>query len=75
MDKLLKQFYEEYNFLYDNHDRVAGFREAVAWFDENYTKEPVKTILCDFNKLRMDVISSDREAAAFAFAVTELGLV
>ena len=64
-----KQFQKEYNFLYENDDNVAGYKEAVEAFDE-FLKEN-KNFVCEFVKYRGDFISSDREAAAFMFALSE----
>lgn len=64
----LEKFNEEYSFLYDNWDRVAGYREAVEEFDEF-----IKTngaFVGEFARYRQDFISSDREAAAFMFALS-----
>ena len=54
--KFLEVFNREYDFLYDNDDNVAGYEEAVDSFDE-------------FVNFRGDFVSSDREAAAFMFAL------
>ena len=65
--KFLEVFNKEYNFLYDNDDNVAGYEEAVNSFDEF-----VKThgdFVGKFVKFRGDLVSSDREAAAFMFAL------
>lgn len=75
MSQLLDQFYKEYEFLYENHDRVAGFEEAVEWFDSNRWKLAVVFHYDAFIKERGgDVITSDREAAAFAFACEVLDI-
>ena len=63
-----EQFQKEYNFLYENDNNVAGYREAVTAFDE-FLKEN-KNFVCDFVKYRGDFISIDREAAAFMFALS-----
>ena len=63
-----KQFQDEYNFLYENDDNVAGYKEAAAAFDEFLSKN--KNFVCEFVKYRGDFISSDREAAAFMFALS-----
>lgn len=66
-----KRFAKEYKFLYDNRDNVAGYREAVGAFDDF-----AKThggFVCEFVKFRGDFISSDREAAAFMFALESMG--
>ena len=64
-----KQFKKEYNFLYENDNNVAGYREAVAAFDEFLSEN--KNFVCEFVKYRGDFISSDREAAAFMFALSD----
>lgn len=64
-----KQFQKEYNFLYD-HDRVAGMDEAVEAFDK-FVKGH-EDFIREFIKYRGDLISSDREAAAFMFALERL---
>lgn len=62
-----KQFQKEYEFLYENRDRVAGYEEAVDAFclflNDHFD------FVCEYAKYRGDVISSDREAAAFMFAL------
>ena len=63
-----EQFQKEYNFLYENNNNVAGYREAVAAFDEFLSNN--KNFVCEFIKYRGDFISSDREAAAFMFALS-----
>lgn len=70
-----KKFSEEYSFLYKNQDRVAGYREAVDAFDE-YLKNDIggfRKFVGEFANYRNDLISSDREAAAFMFALESLG--
>ena len=74
MSKLLEQFNKEYDFLYDNRDNVAGFGEAVAWFDENRTNPEVKKHIIALVNERGDYIASDREAGAFAFACEVLNI-
>lgn len=74
-NRLLSQFGKEYNFLYDNHDNVAGFREAMDFFD-NYIKTEIGlAVVSQFSKLRQDIIASDREATAFAFALDSLNYI
>ena len=66
--KFKKQFDKEYNFLYDNEDKVAGYNEAVRAFDQFLTTniEFIREFVLYRN---LDPISSDREAAAFMFAL------
>lgn len=61
------KFRKEYDQLYHNQDHVAGYKEAVLAFDEYLESDP--DFLSRFNSYRGDIISSDREAAAFMFAL------
>ena len=72
-----KKFRQEYSFLYENRDRVAGFREAVDAFDEYLEKDigGFKKFVGEFVDFRKDFISSDREAAAFMFALESMGVI
>ena len=72
IDDFLKKFDSNYDFLYDaNKDgsEVAGQREAAAAFDD-FLKEH-RDFVCEFVRYRGDVISSDREAAAFMFTMAD----
>lgn len=62
----LKRFNEEYNLLYESNDAVEEFQDAVEAFDEALVEHPA--FIAEFSKVRGDLISSDREAAAFTFA-------
>ena len=66
INRFLEQFNEEYAFLYDHNDMVAGYEEAVKEFDEFVKTYP--DFVGEFVLFRGDFISSDREAAAFMFA-------
>ena len=68
-----EKFNQEYEFLYDNYDRVAGYDEAVEAFDEACKNEKFAAFVGEFVKFRGDFISSDREAAAFMFALESMG--
>ena len=61
------QFDKEYDFLYKNNNRVAGYNEAVEAFDVFVASHG--DFVDEFAKYRGDFISSDREAAAFMFAM------
>ncbi len=74
MSKLLDQFKKEYDSLYENNNNVAGYREAVEWFDNHQSDENVASHRDALIRERGDLISSDREAAAFAFACGALGI-
>lgn len=70
IEKFAKQFNKEYKFLYDNDDYVAGYREAVEAFD-NFVEKHAEFV-GEFVDYRRDFVSSDREAAAFMFALETL---
>ena len=65
-----EQFVKEYEFLYDNDDVVAGYTEAVEAFDDFVKWFP--EFVREFARFRGDFISSNREAAAFMFALDVL---
>lgn len=71
---LLKQFDKEYDFLYETHGqgaKVAGEDEAMEFGDKMiHEHDP---IVAQFANYRHDILSSDREVMAFAFAVVEMG--
>lgn len=72
INDFLKKFDDNYDFLYDankNGSEVAGQREATDAFDD-FLKEH-RDFVCEFVKYRGDVISSDREAAAFMFTMAD----
>lgn len=71
-----EKFIKEYDFLYDNHDNVAGFDEAVDAFDKMLEKNAsFKKFVGEFVNYRQDYISSDREAAAFMFTMEDFGML
>lgn len=67
-----RRFQNNYNFLYDSRDYVAGYHEAVTAFDEFIKSDNNAAFVREFNDYRIDFISSDREAAAFMFALDEM---
>jgi hypothetical protein len=66
---------EEYDRIYDANDYVEGFRIAVWAFDafvsERKNKEFLKAVVAERN----DMVVSDREAAAFMFAMERCELI
>lgn len=76
MAKLVDQFYKEYEFIYEaqaDGAYVAGYDEALEFGDKLIADH--HSLVTEFNKAREDLLTSDREVAAFAFAATELGYV
>lgn len=70
MKKFCEQFQKEYNFLYDCRGYVSGYDEAVSAFDRFQADHA--DFVREFAQYRGDVVSSDREAAAFMFALDSL---
>ena len=67
-DSFYDKFGEMYETIYDARDQVDRFDWAVKQFDEVIMKEH-KDFVMDFVKFRGDMITSDREAAAFTFTL------
>jgi len=67
--EFLNRFNEEYDFLYQNYDQVAGYHEAVDAFDDMFKNENSARFVREFAEYRGDILSSDRGAAAFMFAL------
>ena len=65
--EFLRQFNREYEFLYKHNDMVTGYYEALDAGDKFIKKHP--DFIKEFVKYRGDCISSDREVAAFMFAL------
>lgn len=63
----LEEFKKEYNYLYENHDMVAGYREALQAGECFIKNHPA--FVSEFCKFRGDLLTSDREVAAFGFAM------
>jgi hypothetical protein len=81
--ELRKQFDKEYEFLYNANGYVAGEDEAMAFGDEVIRLRPdLVHAFCDGRTVLptndggyapiFDPLTSDREVAAFGFALNEL---
>lgn len=68
-----EQFQKEYDFLYENGNRVAGYAEALAAGDEFISRN--QDFVGEFVRYRGDFLSSDREIAAFAFALSHFNAI
>lgn len=73
--KFLEQFNNEYSFLYDSYDNVAGYREALEFGDNFIKQEKNKDFVREFCMFRGDFLTSDREVAAFAFTLEVFELI
>lgn len=71
IEEFVEKFKQEYNFLYEANVYVAGYNEAVAEGDEFIKKHG--DFVGEFARYRGDVLSSDREVAAFMFALESFG--
>ena len=65
--EFLMEFNAMYDHLYRNGDHVVGFEEAVEEFDKFQVNH--HEFISEFAKFRNDLVSSDREAAAFMFTL------
>ncbi|WP_028124741.1 hypothetical protein [Eremococcus coleocola] len=78
MQKLLNQFNKIYEQLYNNDSKniyTCGYNEAVTAFDEKMKDDSFKKLLGEFILFSGDFIMSDREAAAFMFALSDLDMI
>ena len=66
----LEKFNREYQFLYDNHDSVAGFLDALETGNQFMYDHP--DFIAEFIRFRGEPITSDREVAAFMFALESM---
>ena len=74
LNAVKEKFAEYYDTLYEQgDDAVEGYNLAVAVGDEYIQQNPV--FVGAFNELRGDILSSDREMAAFAFALADCGVI
>lgn len=67
IEQFAEEFRKQYNFLYDSNGYVAGYDEAVEAFDNFLEKHA--DFVGKFATYRGDLVTSDREAAAFMFAL------
>lgn len=76
IEKFHEQYEKEYDFLYDNKDRVAGFDESLECFDKLWsTNLSFQNFVKEFGWYREDPITSDREKSTFIFAMDNLVLL
>ena len=76
MEKLEKEFSKQYKRIYDCEDNLNGYDDAINTFDEKMKNDKeFNEMVNDFVSYHEDFISSDREAAAFMFALVDLGVI
>lgn len=67
------RFDSNYSFLYDSHDAVAGYSDALDEYDRLFAaSEGFRGFVGDFGRFRADPVSSDRECVAFMFALGDM---
>ena len=67
IEEFLTAFNSVYTVCYKSEDQVVGFEEAVAAFDDFQIHH--YDFIAEFVRFRGDAVTSDREAAAFMFAL------
>lgn len=67
MNMVMNKFNEVYTFLYNNEDKIPNYKDMVALGDRMIGTHD--KFVTDFIKYRGDFLTSDREVAAFAYAV------
>jgi hypothetical protein len=70
ISQFAEQFQNEYDILYESDCTDDGVRFA-AWAFDDFAKKH-KDFISEFVKFRGDFISSDREAAAFMYALEKV---
>ena len=73
LSQVIEKFWEHYDNMYQNNDDVIGYSEAVAVGDEFIKENP--EFMSRLAEQRGDIITSDRETAALAFALVDVGLL
>ena len=70
VQEFLNRFNQEYDNLYNCNDYVAGFGEALEFREHIIETQP--EFVSEFIRYRQDVLSSDREIAAFGFVLSDM---
>lgn len=71
ISEFLEKFNQNYELLYTHGDNVAGYHQALEYGDEIIQTWP--EFVREFVQYRGDVLSSDREVAAFGFTMSDFG--
>lgn len=74
--RFLDKFKSNYKWLYSGADSMSGYYELVETFDTLLqANESFKLFVGCFVDYREDIISSDREAAAFVITMYDFNLL
>lgn len=71
--QVIDSFNEHYDEMYQNRDKIEFYAEAVAVGDKFIKDDP--DFVAKLAEQRRDIVSSDRETAALAFALADVGLI
>ena len=75
MERLLKEFDEQYRYLKEVDNKTMDFEDDVKTFDELINEnEDFGKLVDDFCLLRKNPITGDREAAAFFLAFAKVAV-
>lgn len=71
--KIYETFQNEYGFLYENNDNVAGYDEALDFYTKNFDElikdDIFRKYIFALCTLKQDGFTSDREIVALMFAL------
>ena len=67
-----QHFEEEYGFLYDNDDDVPGYDKALDEYDAMIKNKNFIKFVDEFKQYARYDLSTDREVAAFMFALDNI---
>ncbi|MBR7085332.1 MAG: hypothetical protein IKI37_09180, partial [Oscillospiraceae bacterium] len=73
LNAVMARYAARYDELYEKRDAVDGFSHALAVGDAFIQEHP--DYVQAFNALRGDILSSDREVAAFSFALADCNVI
>ena len=70
----IKKFNEHYEFFYNVHDDVEGYRKLVRTGDNIISCDKFRDLIGKFHHARHDIMTSDREVAAFVLTMSDFGI-
>lgn len=76
--EIFTSYQNNYGFLYEHNDNVAGFREALNFYNDNFStlmeNENFKKYIFALCTLKQDCFTSDREIVALMFACSDYNM-
>jgi len=77
--KIYESYQNNYGFLYEHDDNVAGYREALEFYENEHEAlfhdENFKKYMFALCTLKQDGFTSDREIVALMFALSDYGVL